>query len=332
MTERGPLIDLKFRLACLALAAGALVFAGRASSAGLLEVWRSAFTRHDGVKPVDGAAVALKTALGKKLFRDPRLSGGGRRACISCHKPELGFTDGLKRARALPGSMVTLRNTPTLYSLSTAQVFNWDGSATSLEQQVRGPIQNPGELAASFDVIVSRLEKDGALAKAFARAFSQTPVISQDTISRALASYVRSLSAPQSRFDSWIRGDTTAMTETERAGFQIFVGKGGCVACHAGPRFIDGSFHDIGLPDDEFFGGQDVAGKKGVRAFKTPTLRAISKTAPYMHNGSLNTLSDVVNHYADGGVQRRGVSGVLPPQLDLSDDDKAALVTFLATL
>lgn len=322
----------KFGMAIVTLAIGVVLLSDPVRSDALLDVWRSAFAPHDTITGAARPAPAPKIALGEKLFRDPRLSGNGNRACISCHKPELGFTDGLVRARALPGIQIILRNTPTLYNLATAQVFNWDGSAHSVEQQALGPIQNPGELAGTFSDIVTRLEKDNVVTQAFSRAFPTKPKISQDTITKALASYVRSLRSPKTVFDAWIAGDKTALSARQRSGFQVFVGKGGCVACHAGPRFTDEGFYDIGLPDEQVFNGQDVAGKRGVRAFKTPTLRAVSKTAPYMHNGSLKTLADVVNHYTNGIVRRRGVSGVLPPKIDLSHEEKADLVRFLETL
>lgn len=322
----------KFAFVLLASVTGLVLATARLQSEPLLEVWRGAFAPDVSSQDKPPPATQHQISLGADLFRDPRLSGDVTRACITCHNPDMAFTDGLPRAVARAGSTVTLRNTPTLYGVGSARVLNWDGSATTLEQQALGPIQKSGELAGKFPEIISRLNSDKEMVKAFEKAFPKTPRIEKETIVKALSRYVASLHAPNTKFDAWVAGDDTAFNDVQRMGLQLFVGKGGCVACHSGPRLTDEAFHDIGLPDEQVFADQDVAGKRGVRAFKTPTLRAISKTAPFMHNGSLKTLSDVVNHYTDGIVRRRGLSGVLPPRLELSAKEKAALVVFLETL
>lgn len=298
----------------------------------VLKMWRGHFALRPVVPPPAQSGSNTRSELGARLFRDYRLSGDGKRACVTCHDPTRAFTDGLARAAGKPGQIANLRNTPTLYNLAAAKIFNWDGSAASLEEQVVGPIQNPAELGSNFPDIIERLGRDKAMVAAFVEAFPKTQTISQDSITKALASYVRILEAPKTSFDDWLKGDETALTDQQKVGLELFVGKGGCVACHAGPRMTDEAFHDIGLPDDRTHNGEDVAGKKGVRAFKTPTLRAVSKTAPYMHNGQLQSLGDVVNHYADGIIRRPGVSGILPRQLKLSKGEKAALVAFLNML
>jgi len=311
---------------------GILALATPLESGDALEFWRSAFAAKPAPAMEPHSISHLRVALGEKLFQDTRLSGDGTRACISCHDPSLGFGDGLARARTTPGRSTKLRNTPTLYGLRRATVFNWDGSATSLEQQVLGPIQSRAELGANFPDILARLGQDKSMVQAFASALPRTPKISQTTITRVLADYVRTLEAPKTKFDAWVEGDDTALTTRQRLGLRLFVGKGGCVACHAGPRLTDEAFHDIGLPDNQVFNGKDVAGKRGVRAFKTPTLRAVSKTAPYMHNGSIKSLADVVDHYSDGIVPRRGVSGIMRATLAFTQNEKDALIAFLKTL
>lgn len=295
--------------------------------------WRTVFARPDRAEAAPAPDIEMRRRLGAALFADKRLSGDQTRSCASCHKPRLGFSDGRARAKARAGSDKVLRNTPTLFNLQGATAFNWDGSAPSLEEQALGPLQSAAELAADMQVVVTRLKRDQKLVSWFAGAFPVTPEISRDTITRALASHVRILTAPPTRFDAWIGGDARALTSKERFGFQLFVAKAGCVACHAGWKFKDDGFHDIGLPDKQT--GPKVTGidgKLGVRAFKTPTLRAVKKTAPYMHDGSLRTLKDVVAHYASGVVQRRGLSASMPRGLTLSPAERAALVAFLKTL
>src|SRR5690606_10308751 len=159
----------------------------------------------------------------------------------------------------------------------------------------------------------------------FAAAFPERTDVTEETVVGALAAYVRSLHTPQNRFDAWIAGDDTALRPVERAGFAIFVGKGGCVSCHGGWRLTDNGFHDIGLDDDDL-------GREGRRAFKTPSLREAAHTAPYMHDGSLATLADVVDHYAGGIVHRPTLAPTVVRDLELSVTEKAALVAFLKTL
>ncbi len=298
----------------------------------LTTFWRTVFARPEGAETVPYRPAAKVHALGEALFSDPRLSGSGARSCASCHQLDRSFTDGRAQARATPGVSKALRNTPTLYNLALANALNWDGSAPTLEAQIVGPIQNRAELAGKFPEIVTRLTRDPEMVRAFKNAFPKSPTVSRKTIVAALAAYVRGLVAPRTKFDAWVAGDDTALTKIEKAGFKIFVGKGGCVACHSGWRLTDDGFHDVGLPVATHAESSDVAGQKGVRAFKTPTLRAVQFTGPYMHNGSFNSLAGVVDHYVDGIRLRKGLSASLPRDLSLSPDERKALVAFLLTL
>lgn len=295
-------------------------------------LWREVFSRPAETAGAPSPTVHHQQQLGATLFNDRRLSGDQTRACSSCHQPDRGFTDGRARAHARQGSHATLRNTPTLYNLANNRVFNWDGSAATLETQALGPLQSQAELAADLAMVIATLQKDAQLRAAFAKAFPDTPEVSSITLTKALASYVRSLTAPLTRFDEWVDGKADAMTAQQQLGFRLFVGKAGCVACHHGWRFTDGGFHDIGLPLPSKAGDGDLSGKIGVRAFKTPTLRAVKKTGPYMHHGTLKTLDDVIDHYAKGVVARKGLSSALPRDLTLTAQEKAALVAFLKTL
>jgi cytochrome c peroxidase len=292
------------------------------------QIWRSIFARND-THP--GAAAPVQIALGKTLFHDTRLSVDGTRSCASCHQPARGFTDGLPRAAARDGGPLS-RNTPHLWNLAWAPALNWDGRETSFQDQARRPITSPEELGSSFPAIAARLEADPAMADAFAQAFPNAPAISEASILDALAAYERSLVSPPTRFDAWVAGDDGALSPTEKAGFDIFVGKGGCVSCHGGWRFTDDGFHDIGLESADPGRGAITGGSPGIPAFKTPGLRELSQTAPYMHNGSLATLDAAVEHYAGGLTKRTSLSPNIVRDLQLNAEERRALIAFLATL
>lgn len=286
-------------------------------------VWRAIFAR-----PAAGAAsspeAAARIALGRDLFHDRRLSGSGQASCATCHDPARAFTDGRKTGRG-PGGDVLARNVPALYDLAWGNAYFWDGRAPSLEAQARFPILAADEMAGDFPTITRRLAADEGIAARFAMAFPETKDVTEDAVVDALAAYVRSLVSPRSRFDAWVAGDDAALGAEELRGLGIFVGKGGCVSCHGGWRFTDDGFHDIGLLGDDL-------GRGGRREFKTPSLREAAHTAPYMHDGSLATLADVVDHYAGGVVRRPSLAPTLVQNLELSEPDKAALVAFLKTL
>jgi cytochrome c peroxidase len=156
--------------------------------------------------------------------------------------------------------------------------------------------------------------------------------VSQEAVVAALAAYLRSLISPPSRFDAWIGGDAAALGPAQVRGFRLFTGKAGCVLCHVGWRFTDDRFHDIGLPGNDPGRGAVPGGTPGLSAFKTPSLREIARTAPYMHDGSLPTLAAVVTHYSGGFLRRPGLAPNLNRELRLSAREKADLIAFLRTL
>lgn len=187
-------------------------------------------------------------------------------------------------------------------------------------------------MGGDWATIVRRLEADAGMVMAFRASFPEEPAISQATITKALASYVRSLVSPPTRFDDWIAGNTGALSAAELRGFQLFTGKGGCVLCHNGWRFTDDHFHDIGLRSTDPGRGAVAGGTPGLRAFKTPSLREAVRTAPYMHDGSLPTLAAVVAHYAGRFVARPALAPTMNKNLRLSPHERADLVAFLRTL
>jgi cytochrome c peroxidase len=311
-------------------AAAGIAPAGAADEVG---PWRALFQRPAAPPPApaDNPSTPEKVALGARLFADPRLSGDGRRSCVSCHRPERAFTDGRRRARAVAGGDLR-RNTPTLWNLAWSRHYFWDGRAPSLEAQVQAPIEAPDEMGGDWPTILARLSADGALVAQFRAAFGGEAAITQDTVAKALAAYVRSLVSPPTRFDAWIAGEAGALGKAEVRGFALFTGKAGCVLCHAGWRFTDDRFHDIGLPSRDPGRGAVPGGTPGLAAFKTPSLRELSRTAPYMHDGSLPTLAAVVGHYAGGFVRRPALAPHMNRNLRLSPRERADLVAFLRTL
>lgn len=295
--------------------------------------WRAFFARPSGPppSPAGNPLTPEKARLGEKLFSDPRLSGDGTRSCAFCHPPDAAFADSRPRGLGLDGRPLP-RNVPTLVGLAWATSFMWDGRAVSLESQAAMPLLHPAEMAGDWNRIVAAIKRDPELDVAFHVAFRQRPAAQPDTVLAALASYVRTLTPPETRFDIWVKGDGAALSAIETAGFRLFVGKAGCVGCHSGWRFTDDRFHDIGLRGDDPGRGAVPGGVPGLAAFKTPTLRQIGRTAPYMHDGSAATLDAVIGHYAGNLDQRPSLDSSIVRGLRLREDETAALVAFLRTL
>lgn len=293
----------------------------------ILPIWREIFARSATnltalPAPPDSQLTPAKVRLGKLLFFDTRLSGDNARSCATCHNPDRAFTDARKHAEARDGT-ASLPNTPTLFNLAWAKRLFWDGRAQTLEQQARIPIEHPQEMAGSWPQITARLSGDRSFQAAFQEAFPETGKITPETILAALASYERTLVSPITRFDRFIAGDQTALTSLEQLGLTIFVGKAGCVGCHSGWRFTDDRLHTVPLA-----GTQD----QQTTVKKTPGLRAVSKTAPYMHNGTLKSLETVIEHYLLKSDRRAQLSPNLVQPLNLSNKEQFALISFLKAI
>ena len=281
--------------------------------------------------PPGEAPTPARVALGQRLFADKQLSADGTIACASCHDPKLAFADGEPKGKGITGKRLA-RHTPSLWNAAFSPLLFWDGRAPSLEQQVHFPVEHPDEMGSTLDAAATRLAADASYARTFAEAFADDPRISARNIARALAVYERTLIAPPTRFDAWISGKADALTGAEVSGFKLFTGKARCIACHSGFAFTDHNFYDIGLPGSDKGRGKEIGLPAADYAFKTPTLRELAWTAPYMHDGSLATLEDVVRHYEKGGVARPTRSKDLPVNLKLSDEERADLVAFLESL
>ena len=292
--------------------------------------------------PSDNPVTAETITLGRKLFHDPRLSMNDTVSCASCHNPQQGFADGRKTSLGVDGKTGS-RNAPTVLNAAYAAIQFWDGRASSLEDQAAGPISNPVEMNQGHDVCVAKLESDPIYKATFKRAFGPGP-ITIVKVQKAIASFERTLISGNSPFDRYeFGGDKAALSEAAIRGLAIFKDpkRGNCVTCHtiekAYALFADGKFHNLGvgmnsegvLTDLGRFDQTKVESDKG--AFKTPTLRNIEQTAPYMHDGSLKTLRDVVDFYVGGGNSNEHLDKEMKP-LNLTRDERDDLVTFLQSL
>jgi cytochrome c peroxidase len=312
---------------CLALAADAERYApgpGRE----LQQAYRRAAK---APSPQANPTTPARVLLGKTLFFDPRLSASGVTSCATCHNPGFAWGDGMPRAVG-HGMQVLARRTPTLLNVAWAELLFWDGRAGSLEEQALGPISAPGEMNLPLEELTARVRGIAEYAPMFEAAYPGEP-IAPDTIARAIASFERTIVSEQAPFDRWIEGDEAAISEPAKRGFALFNGKAQCSSCHAGWRFTDDAFHDIGVPGDDRGRGKHLPSIEVVQfAFKTPTLRNVDRRWPYMHDGSEPTLESVIELYDQGGRERRpSLSREIRP-LGLSAGEKAELVAFLGTL
>ena len=288
--------------------------------------------------PALNTRTKAKIALGKELFTDRRLSIDGDLSCASCHISALGFTDGRPRPIGRNGKRLA-RNAPTLLNVGLVRDLFHDGRAPSLEEQARAVILNPDELgwpdAGEFAEHVGSIAE---LRPRFKEAFGDDRVTLQRVV-RALGAFQRTLVAGDAPFDRWWNGDEDAMSASAARGYRLFIDEGGCAACHSirqsHATFSDGRFHNTGAGKDDGLvdrGRAEITGRdEDVGAFRTPTLRNVALTAPYMHDGSLATLAEVVDFYADGGRDNPHLSALMRP-LRLDDDDRADLVAFLEAL
>jgi cytochrome c peroxidase len=280
--------------------------------------------------PENNPLASARIAIGQRLFFDSALSRTRSLACASCHRPARAFADSTPRSRGVRGG-TGRRNAPAIINRAYGTSFFWDGRAESLESQVLQPIQDSLEMDLSIDEAVGRLMTDAFYRDAFADAFSEG--ITPTNVARALASYVRTIRSGDAPIDRYRAGDTSALSAQARRGQTLFLGKANCSACHVGPTFSDEQFHNTGVAAGTSDGGRSlVTGREEDRArFKTPTLREVARTAPYMHDGSLATLEEVVDFYNRGGRANLGLDREIKP-LGLSVGEKADLVSFLRAL
>jgi len=294
--------------------------------------WRADYRRPAEIPFPDGNPYSeAKAELGRMLFFDPILSGSRSRSCATCHNPSLSWGDGLAHAVG-EGQLTMAFRSPTLLNVAWVPRLGWDGKFGDLESVAFGPITSPANMNLPEPELVKRLASIPGYVRSFASAFGEGPVTRRN-IEAALATYQRSIVSGTAPFDRWLMGDEQAVDQSAKRGFDIFTGKGRCSECHSGWAFTDSSFHDVGTAQGDGIGrGRLFPTSIKLRyAFKTPTLRDVARRAPYMHDGSIATLRDVVELYDRGGIARPSRSELIG-LLGLTVNEKADLVAFLASL
>ncbi len=280
--------------------------------------------------PSNNHLTAARVDLGRVLFFDTRLSGNNQLSCATCHQQAKAWSDGLAKAKGAAGRLLK-RTTPSLINVAYLRHLGWDGGFRSLEQQALIPITSADEMDQGMDELIAELGQVPKYQGMFDKAYPDEG-INADSLVKALASFQRTLISGEAPFDRWLKGDEQAISESAKRGFSLFEGKANCISCHDGFSFTDGGFHNIGLPEGEDLGRFKIVPVPVLkRAFKTPTLREINLSAPYMHNGLYKTLAEVVDHYDRGGVTAHGLDPNMRP-LFLSAQEKQDLIAFLHTL
>jgi len=286
------------------------------------------------IHPPGNPPSSLKIHLGKELYFDTRLSADNTVSCASCHNPALGWSDEGPTSKGIRGQFGGRRSPPVSNSAYSPLQF-WDGRAPSLEEQAKGPIQNPIEMGNTHQAMIQTISKITGYEAEFKAVFGEGPITVQQ-VADAIAAFERTVVTTDSRFDRYARGQHDALTPLEKQGLEIFNGKGHCTACHWGPYFSDGRFHNIGVPakDPKNPDVGRFAVTKNTRdmgAFKTPTVRDAARRAPYLHDGSEKTLESLIDFYNRGGGGDPNLDPLMVP-LGLSQTEKKALVAFIKAL
>ncbi len=281
------------------------------------------------IHPADNPLTAEKVALGAQLYFDPRLSADNTVSCASCHDPAKGWSNGEAVATGV-GGLKGGRSAPTILNTTYQSFQFWDGRAGTLEEQALGPIQNPIEMNLTLPEAVAKLNAIPGYKSQFKKVFGTE--VTKEGIAKAIAAFERTVLSGDAPYDRFTAGDAKALSPAAERGRKLFFGAARCSSCHSGPNFTDNAFHNIGVgmaqekPDVGRFEHSKIEGDTG--SFKTPGLREIAKTAPYMHDGHLKTLEEVVEYYNKGGTP----NGYLDEEifeLKLSKEQIADLVTFL---
>lgn len=318
--------------------------------------------REDFYLPADNPLSKDKVALGRSLFFDPRLSSNDSVSCATCHSPQTAFSDSRQVSLGVD-LQAGDRNAPTIINRAFSREQFWDGRANSLEEQLKQPLVNPKEMAMPGHVLlIKKLGDIKGYKSWFKRVFARD--VNMDDLARAIAAFERTVVSGNAKYDAFKNGNQHALNEAEKRGLALFEGKARCSQCHNGPNFTDEKYHNIGVGWDATLvdlGRYKATGKEqDIGAFKTPTLREIAGTAPYMHNGSIATLEETVTFYNMGGIanpfldvemkrpnltleqmleyyEKRNVPGKPAPEtelvkLGLTKQEQADLVAFLMTL
>lgn len=284
--------------------------------------------------PADNPYSPAKAELGRLLFFDRRLSSDGKVACASCHRPELAFTDGRDFPEGVRGQRAGDRSAPSLINRAYGRFQFWDGRAATLEDQALHPFENSREMDLPAARLTARLSEIAGYRDWFARAFG-SPEVSARRVAMAIATFERTLLSGNSRYDRYMAGDRSQLTARELSGMNLFFGRAQCSQCHSGPNFSSEEFVNTGLGVDRppLDKGRSMVTQRQEDwgAFKVPTLREVTRTGPWMHDGRMKQLVNVINFYKQGGVLNAGRDRRMI-KLELSDDDRADLIAFLGTL
>lgn len=283
--------------------------------------------------PPGNLSHASKVELGKQLYFDGRLSKGGAISCAFCHNPGTGFADPRQTSIGHEGGLGG-RQAPTVFNTAFNVFQFWDGRAGSLEEQSIGPIHNPIEMGEMHDPVVEKLNRITGYHEKFRKVFGTD--VNLQGIANAIAAYERTVISTNSPFDKFVKGEAGAMDDAALRGMALFKGKARCILCHNGPNFTDNGFHNLGVPQvgplKVDLGRYDVTQLESDKgAFKTPTLRSIALTAPYMHDGAFKTLEEVIDFLDAGGGANKHLDPFMKP-LHLTAKEKADLLAFLKAL
>jgi cytochrome c peroxidase len=288
-----------------------------------------------------------KVILGQMLFFDPKLSGSNQVSCSSCHDPELAWGDG-REVSLGNDHLQGKRNTPSLYNINARKSFFWDGRATTLEEQAQGPITAHHEMNMDAKSLAKKIKNIKGYAVLFQNAYGNADV-TYEKILQSLATFQKTILSKRSRFDAFIDGDYSQLSDQEIQGLHLFRTKARCMNCHSGKYFTDESFHNIGLTyykrDYEDLGLYHITKKaEDVGKFRTPSLRDVMYTGPWMHNGLFDNMTGIVNiynsgmHMIDPDESEKAADPLFPQTdvllqpLNLDDDEIVALVSFIKTL
>jgi cytochrome c peroxidase len=283
--------------------------------------------------PKDNPYSPEKAELGRILYFDGRLSADGSVSCASCHHPKFAFGDGAPVSTGIRGQKGG-RSAPTVINRALSAAQFWDGRAGSLEEQAKGPIQNPIEMGETHEHVVAKLKGIAGYPPLFAKAFGSDEV-NIDRIAQAIATFERTVLSGNAPYDKYKRGNKAAMSAAQVRGMSVFFDKAKCDACHEGVNFTLNAYSNLGVgadkpePDEGRFAVTKNPADWGT--FKAPTLRDIEHTAPYMHDGSLKTLEEVVDYYDKGGTPNKNLDQRMK-KLNLTTAEKSDLVAFLKAL
>ncbi|HLJ50132.1 MAG TPA: cytochrome c peroxidase [Bryobacteraceae bacterium] len=286
------------------------------------------------VWPQDNPYTPEKAELGRLLFFDKRLSADKTVSCGSCHVPQHAFAEPAAFSTGIHRQIGT-RNAPSLLNRAYGLSQFWDGRAATLEDQAKMPITGPREMGNSLEGCVATLREIGGYHEWFKHAFGSDEV-TIDRIAMAIATFERTILSGNSPYDRFVAGDKNALTIEQTRGMKLFFRRAKCDRCHEGANFTTNSFHNTGVGSDKPHPDEGryaiTHDPKEWGAFKTPTLRNVAETAPYMHDGSLQTLEDVVEFYDRGGILNKNLDPEMMKPLKLTRDEKVELVAFLRSL